>query len=481
MAATARPVPPSEGDGAMDILRLAAMASSIAVLSFPTGCAALGDGEAAPAEDATTTAAAAPAAPAPKISCDSNWPSLGKSKPAYAIDGDWRSVWRAKRNKRGVDKNAPCGLTVDLGEEKRIFGFVYMPPPYSAAGRIAEYRVDVGDGSSWTEAAAGLFPSRVSRFWPDAKEKMSKILFDEPVEGRFLKLVALSTLDGKNNVVAAAEFRPILDSNDYPWKDETLARLKGTRMAPSIHLWYKTPRVSKAYYVEIAVKRSTPGSYFMAIGFKGGYFGIQELGNGKKRVLFSVWDVHKGNDPNAVPDDVRVKPLFKGKGVTVRRFGGEGTGGQSFFPYDWKIGERCAFMVEVGRDGPGRAAYTAYFRLNGDNRWKKVATFSRLSKDASLRGFYSFVEDFKRDFKSFDKIREACFLNPWALGADGKWRPLKSARFRRDGNPNLNIDAGPVKGGFFLKSGDGTRNETVKLGGTISTDGFGRPPRVVRE
>jgi hypothetical protein len=56
---------------------------------------------------------------------------------------------------------------------------------------------------------------------------------------------------------------------------------------------------------------------------------------------------------------------------------------------------------------------------------------------------------------------------------------LKSARFRRDGNPNLNIDAGPVKGGFFLKSGDGTRNETVKLGGTISTDGFGRPPRLI--
>jgi len=437
-----------------------------AALFLSGGCVSLG------------TDAATPAAPAPEVSCESNWPVAKGSKPENAVDGDWRSVWRVKR---GKGSDGPCEITLDLGKTEKIYGFVYMPPPYSASGRILEYRAYVGGGDgTWTEASSGKFSSRVSRFWPDVREKMAKTIFDNPVEGRYLKLAAISTVDKKNSTIAVAELRPILDPGNYPWKDETLARLKGTRMAPSIHLWYKTPRDSKAYHVETVVKESCPGSYFMAIGFRGGYFGIQELNNGKKRVLFSVWDVHKGNNPNAVPKDIRVKALFQGKGVTIRRFGGEGTGGQSFFPYDWKIGERCKFMVEVAPDGDGRSAYTAYFYLNKEKRWKKVATFSTLAKNASLRGFYSFVEDFKRDFKSFHQNREAWFLNPWALGKDGEWRALDSAKFSRDGNPNLNIDAGPVGNGFFLKSGD-VENKTVKLGRTINIEIKGPKPGVIHE
>ena len=409
------------------------------------------------------------------VVCESNWPSLGKHLPGNAVDGDWRTAWRAKSAKGASD--ASCALTLDLGGRAKIFGFVYIPVPYSDAGRIGDYRIDVSDdGKKWTgPVASGKFPSYFSRYWPDRKEKMSKVLFGEPVTARYLKLTALSTLK-KNGTVALAEFRAILDPADYPWKKETLARLKGTRMAPSVHLWYKTPRTSKAYYVEVIVKRSVPGSYFMAVGFAGGYFGIQELGKGKKRVLFSVWDSHKGNNPKAVPQDVRVKNLFRGEGVTVRRFGGEGTGGQSFFPYDWKIGERCRFLVKAEPDGAERTAYAAYFYLNNEKRWKKVAAFSTLAKGKRLRGFYSFVEDFKRDFKSFERIRKAEFLNVWTLGGDGKWRPSLSARFSRDGNPNVNIDAGPVENGFFLESGDGTENKTVKLGSWVKTEKAGPRP-----
>ena len=56
--------------------------------------------------------------------------------------------------------------------------------------------------------------------------------------------------------------------------------------------------------------------------------GIQD----RKWVLFSIWDKTSTDDnPNASPDDL-VKVLAHGEGVTVRRFGGEGTGGQLKFP-----------------------------------------------------------------------------------------------------------------------------------------------------
>ena len=68
------------------------------------------------------------------------------------------------------------------------------------------------------------------------------------------------------------------------------------RAARSVHLGWLAPEV-EAMYMEVVVERSAPGSYFMACGFHHGYFGIQELANGKKVVLFSVWDPTHGDDP----------------------------------------------------------------------------------------------------------------------------------------------------------------------------------------
>ena len=70
------------------------------------------------------------------------------------------------------------------------------------------------------------------------------------------------------------------------------------RAARSVHLGYPAPEAA-VFYNELTVEQSVPGSYFMACGFSHGYFGIQELGDGKKVVIFSVWDPTKGDDPNA--------------------------------------------------------------------------------------------------------------------------------------------------------------------------------------
>src|SRR5665213_1936249 len=62
----------------------------------------------------------------------------------------------------------------------------------------------------------------------------------------------------------------------------------------SVHLGYPAPE-GAAFYNEVTVEKSAAGTYFMACGFDQGYFGIQELADGKKLVLFSVWDPGEQN------------------------------------------------------------------------------------------------------------------------------------------------------------------------------------------
>ena len=231
-----------------------------------------------------------------------------------------------------------------------------------------------------------------------------------------------------------------------------------------MHLWYSAPE-GAAFYNEVTVDRSADGTYFMACGFHMGYFGIQELANGKKVVLFSVWEPGKQNNPNATVAQRRVKVLHQGKGVRVRRFGGEGTGGQSFFDYDWKVGETCRFFVRAHKDGD-RTAFAAYFYVPKEKRWHHLATFSTLAGGKLLRGYYSFVEDFRRNRLSATKARQARFGNGWVRDQTGKWHSLTTARFTADSNPATNINAGE-NGRFFLVTGGKTANTGAKLPGRI--------------
>src|SRR5262249_353112 len=77
----------------------------------------------------------------------------------------------------------------------------------------------------------------------------------------------------------------------------------------SVHLGYPAGE-GAAFYNELTVEKSAPGTYFVACGFNMGYFGIQELANGKKVVLFSVWDPGQQNDPKQVATDRQVKVRY---------------------------------------------------------------------------------------------------------------------------------------------------------------------------
>jgi len=236
------------------------------------------------------------------------------------------------------------------------------------------------------------------------------------------------------------------------------------RAARSVHLWYTAP-AAVAFYNEVTVDQSTPGSYFMACGFGHGYFGIQDR-TGDKVVLFSVWDPTKGDNPNAVAAEQRVQVLHQDPRVTIKRFGGEGTGAQCFLPYEWKTGETCRFLVTAS---PARdqTAYAAYFFRNDTHQWRHLATFQTRTAGDPLKGLYSFVEDFRRDGRSPGEVRKARYTNGWVKSGDGRWLPLTKARFTADKTPLDDIDAAPVEGGFSLATGGETRT-THPLGSTLT-------------
>jgi len=249
---------------------------------------------------------------------------------------------------------------------------------------------------------------------------------------------------------------------------------KPARRARSVHLWYRAP-ASTVLYNEVCVRESQRGSYFMAIGFNHGYFGIQDLANGDKVVLFSVWDPVTGNDPAAVPPEERAKCLFQAPDVQVRRFGGEGTGGQCFFKYPWKLDTVYRLMVQAKVAGQ-QTQYSGYFYVPEDKAWKHLVTFQTTTGGQVLGGNYSFVEDFRRDGKSATESRRAEYLNGWAFSTKGKWQALTGVTFTGDDLPVLNINAGVVPHGFFLQTGGATPNVTPLKGHLQRTDADPKPP-----
>lgn len=252
------------------------------------------------------------------------------------------------------------------------------------------------------------------------------------------------------------------------------------RAARSVHLVYPAPE-AEAFYTELTVERSVPGSYFMACGFSHGYFGMQEQGKGRKVVLFSVWDPTRGDDARNVPVEQRVEIVHQDRDVEVKRFGGEGTGGQCFFKYDWQVGQTCRFLVRAKVEGE-TTAYAGYFYLPQSKTWKHLVTFRTRTGGQRLRGLYSFIEDFRRDSKSATEIRRAMFGNGWVLAGD--WKPLLAARFTASNSKTEareSIDAGVVDGNFYLQTG-GDTTLNMPLNGKIERGSKNsKPPEVPAE
>ncbi len=233
------------------------------------------------------------------------------------------------------------------------------------------------------------------------------------------------------------------------------------RAARSVHLHYPGP-VGDLFYNELTVEQSTPGSYFMACGFQHGYFGIQELDEGPKVVIFSVWDA-EDKAAKASGKKTEAVVLQHAPEVRIRRFGGEGTGAQCMMDFEWKIGQTYRFAIAAKQSGE-TTAYAAYLYIDGTKSWKRLATFSTFTgKDGNMNGYYSFIEDFRRDQKSATETRRARFGNGWIRLVPGIWRSLNHARFtasNSESEAKETIDAGMTGNGFYLQTGGETRTKT---------------------
>jgi hypothetical protein len=243
------------------------------------------------------------------------------------------------------------------------------------------------------------------------------------------------------------------------------------RAARSVHLGYPAPD-ALCFYNEMVVEKSVDGSYFMACGWNTGYFGIQQLkGETNKVVIFSVWDRATGNDPKAIKEEDRVEVLYEGEGVRIKRFGGEGTGGQCMAPFAWKIGETNRFLIRAAAESD-KTAYTAFIFDSGKSDWRKLATFRTRTGGKPLTGLYSFVEDFRRDHKSAMETRRARFGHGWVKSIAGEWSVLNNARFRAskaEWEAKENIDAGESDGWFYLATG-GEVQRSRELGSRITLE-----------
>ena len=232
-----------------------------------------------------------------------------------------------------------------------------------------------------------------------------------------------------------------------------------TRRGPSVHCGYDIKDLGDVewFYSEVTVPEGYDpvGSYYMGIGFRGGYFGMQTNSKTERKILFSVWSPFVTDNPEEIPEDDRILCRGKNTRTHIGEFGGEGSGGQSFLKYNWKTGETQKFLVNIHPEGNGRTLFTAYFYFPDRKRWEMVASFSRPKTETYIIGPHSFLENF------WDRqghiTRMAFYGNQFAY-KDGKWIPVENIRFTGDNTARqgwrMDYDGGLCEDGrFYLKNG----------------------------
>lgn len=256
------------------------------------------------------------------------------------------------------------------------------------------------------------------------------------------------------------------------------------KRGPSVHMGYKLPenKTCEWFYNEVTVPEEGDviGSYYMANGFNGGYFGIQHNSPVEKRVLFSVWSPFQTDDPKKIPDSMQIKTLRQGEGVKIGQFGNEGSGGQSYLIYDWQPGKTYKFLTQIYPDGKGNTIFTAYFYATDENRWRLIASFLRPQTDTWQQRVHSFLENFNQEQGYLTRSVE--FGNQWALDTEGNWHELTIGTFTYDNTASagvrLDYQGGLLKNNrFYLKNG-GFFNTSTKYQSVFQRKATGNQPEI---
>jgi len=229
---------------------------------------------------------------------------------------------------------------------------------------------------------------------------------------------------------------------------------------PSVHLKYDISKAAENvewFYNEITVPvgEDKLGTYYMANGFSGGYFGMQVNSATERRVLFSIWSPFSTDDPKLIPDSMKVVLLKKGDITKTGEFGNEGSGGQSYMRYPWVAGNTYAFLIRAQPHTAKKSTvYTAYFKDVAKGNWILVASFERPQSAVYLKGLHSFLENFSPTMG--DQSRKGNYQNQWAIDHTGKWHEVTGATFTVDATANINYRkdyaGGTEKNAFYLKN-----------------------------
>ena len=182
--------------------------------------------------------------------------------------------------------------------------------------------------------------------------------------------------------------------------------------ATSVHLRYKFERqtdnfVDGAAQVGLTVKQTYPGTYFCAIQFPpSGYCGLQELANGDKVAIFSVWDKGPKGSPGA-------QSLATGNGFQASAFGGEGEGCRILGPFDWEINECVVFRVTWEREVNQLSEFESWQISCWANKSfiGMIRFHAGPHAETPVQHLLSFVEDFdrQRGMKGMEQQRTAMF------------------------------------------------------------------------
>jgi hypothetical protein len=121
---------------------------------------------------------------------------------ANAVDGDpntmWHSSWTAPV------PGYPHELVIELSKPTRIAGVTCLQrQDKNLNGRIKDYAVQVSnDGKTWHEVARGAF----------MREKtLQTVKFDKPTEARWVKFIAISSIDPSRPYAAVAELTVVVE------------------------------------------------------------------------------------------------------------------------------------------------------------------------------------------------------------------------------------------------------------------------------
>ena len=229
------------------------------------------------------------------------------------------------------------------------------------------------------------------------------------------------------------------------------------RRGPSVHCGYDLSPAGddvEWFYNEVRIDpgEDPHGTYGMAIGFHGGYFGMQVCDEGVRKLIFSIWAPYATDDPSKIPPEKRVIVQKKHPLVYTGEFGNEGSGGQSFMNYNWVSGVTYRFLCRIRPVKNGRTEFTSYFYFPESGKWELLCSFLRPETQTWFRGAYSFLESFiDVNGHAFRKVH---FFNQWAVTKAGKWVPVDRMRLTGDNTArraNRQDYAGGVEeNGFFL-------------------------------